>query len=308
MSELNELISRMFPFHKYTCNVVISTSSFIGEGEHKIFDYIRNQCNCTTCNIVYGLDADLFMLSLANLQYNNNIYLYRETPHFIKTIDSSLDPNKSYLIDIPELAKIINENLNNKSNIDRTLDYVFLCFLLGNDFLPHFPALNIRTNGIEYIMNAYKSVIGNNTIISNNCIQWRFMHKIISKLSENENDYINKEYFIRGKQEHNVINNKSEPSDINDTIMNLPITERQIEHYINPNERDWESRYYIKLFDMNPCDVRIKEICTNYLEGLEWVLNYYTIDCKDWRWSYKYCCSGGHFKKWSNGNITIWQR
>lgn len=310
MNELNLLLMRNFPVHKYTCKIKISTSSVIGEGEHKIFGYIRKQSVQNvdfhnTHNIVYGLDADLFMLALANLQYNKNIYLYRETPHFIKTIDSSLDPNKSYLIDIPVLATIINSNLNanknankNHNNIDRILDYVFLCFLLGNDFLPHFPALNIRTNGIEYIMNTYKSVIGNtsNTIILNNSIQWRFVHKIMNELSLSENDYINKEYYIRDKQQQNVINKKNEHThgtghtadDINNTVLNLPITDRHVEHYINPTENGWQSRYYKKLFDMNPSEARIKQICTNYLEGLEWSFKYYISNCPDWRWKYKY--------------------
>ena len=31
-------------------------------------------------------------------------------------------------------------------------DYVFISFILGNDFIPHTPMLNIRTNGISHIL------------------------------------------------------------------------------------------------------------------------------------------------------------
>jgi 5'-3' exoribonuclease 2 len=64
--------------------------------------------------------------------------------------------------------------------------------------------------------------------------------------------------------------------------------EREIETYINPNEKGWESRYYRELFDIEINDMRRKEICINYLEGLEWTMKYYTSGCPDWEWTYKY--------------------
>jgi 5'-3' exonuclease len=64
--------------------------------------------------------------------------------------------------------------------------------------------------------------------------------------------------------------------------------ERDIEIYINPNEKGWEQRYYRSLFDIEIDDSRRKEICINYLEGLEWTMKYYTSGCPDWEWNYKY--------------------
>ena len=83
--------------------------------------------------------------------------MFRETPEFIKSIDKNLDPNESYILDIPQLSNYIKNDLVvetfNKKYILQ--DYIFICFLLGNDFLPHFPSLNIRTQGFENIYNTY---------------------------------------------------------------------------------------------------------------------------------------------------------
>ena len=42
------------------------------------------------------------------------------------------------------------------------------------------------------------------------------------------------------------------------------------------------------MFDVEITEERKKQICVNYLEGLEWTMKYYTSGCPDWRWSYKY--------------------
>ena len=106
------------------------------------------------------------MLGLNHLPIAKHIYLYRETPEFIKSINSSLNPNESYVLDLPELSQAIistmnnGRKVNNKQQSNRLYDYIFLCFFLGNDFMPHFPAINIRINGIEIMINAYKKILG----------------------------------------------------------------------------------------------------------------------------------------------------
>tara|TARA_B100000767_G_scaffold113791_1_gene108568 strand:+ start:55 stop:828 length:774 start_codon:yes stop_codon:yes gene_type:complete len=158
---------------------------------------------------------------------------------------------------------------------------------MGNDFLPHFPALNIRTTGIDRIMDAYKSVIGttNENLTNGDTIRWNNLRKVIMKLADTEDKLMIEEYQIREKQARNT---KSRSGKLDEKFTSIPMLDRSVELYINPHENGWEERYYQRLFDVKIDDERRKEICVNYLEGLEWTLKYYTTGCCNWRWSYKY--------------------
>jgi 5'-3' exonuclease len=273
-------------FTKYD-NVEIYSSNNPGEGEHKIFEYIRKHpAQHTNMNtVIYGLDADLIMLCISHKEYCKNLYLYRETPHFIRSIAPSLEPNSTYLLDISNLIKYIQQDVNKMLN-----DYVFVCFLLGNDFLPHFPALNIRTTGMATILATYKLVFksgDNNLVSSEKNIIWKNLRLFISELAKQEHDILCDEYWVRDKWERRV-----KPCKTNDDKMekfnNIPTKNRDIENMIDPFSRGWRERYYTNLLDINPTVENIKRLCINYLEGLEWTYRYYTDSCYDWRWKYKY--------------------
>ena len=281
--------------------IIVSSSAEPGEGEHKIYEYIREHPDYhrQSQTIIYGLDADLIMLTLNHLHISEHLYLYRETPEFIKTIDRTLNPNENYLLDIPLFAKtIINELAPQpfatmKLDNDILFDYILLCFFLGNDFLPHFPALNIRTTGIDHLLNAYKFVFAGSkeTLTRGREIIWKNLRKFIAHLATNELDYIKDEYVQREKASKRLQYQRPEAHtqvDKQDENLLLPLKERAQEIYINPLDAGWEARYYKVLFQTAIDDDRRKEISTNYLAGLEWTMKYYSTGCADWRWQYHY--------------------
>ena len=231
------------------------------------------------------------MLSIFHLKYSKNIYVFRETPDFFKhMLPAGAVADEPHFLDIRQLSVSILCEMNCKfSNQFRINDYVFLCFFLGNDFLPHFPAMNIRTHGITALLDIYRMCIGNDRdsyLISPNTnrIQWKKVGQFIKEIAKNEKQLLSQEYAVRKKFDRfNFVEKTVEEKE--DLLLNSPIIYRAKEKFICVEQPFWEDRYYQALFHPN---VNINEICRNYYEGLEWVYTYYNSECLDWRWKYNY--------------------
>lgn len=279
--------------------VVVSGSDEPGEGEHKMFQYMRDNALINETIAVYGLDADLIMLSLFHCFACENIFIFRETPEFGKALlgDSFKDDELLYL-DHRALSNAILSDMGvpeSKNARGKIYDYIFACFLLGNDFLPHFPALNIRTHGNYTILELYNKLFakypdrGFISLETGN-IQWRWVKVFLQELAKGETVSIINEYSSRAKLEKRFYptNTKEERENAFD---NIPTIYRAEEHYIHPGTPGWENRYYKVAFHLNETSYSktfVDELCNNYLEGLEWTFRYYTEGCPHWRWKYNY--------------------
>lgn len=283
----------------------LSLSNIKGEGEHKIFNNIRKEINHERNILIYGMDADLIMLSLNHLKYCKNIYLFRETPDFINNINNNFNINEKYYMKINLLAieiykLILKDNdtqyLNNNNITDlqhfynKISDYIFMCFMLGNDFIPHSPALNIRTNGLTILLELYKTLFSNNEFLTNitsKQIYWSNFKKFIHKIAENEEFFVKNNFDISNKPKF-YKNNTIEDKIYKYTC--TPLWEKNHEHFINPHEKCWEYRYYYCIFNKNIDHDKlfISNISNDYLKILLWTFIYYCDDCINWKYFYNY--------------------
>ena len=179
--------------------VIISDATVPGEGEHKIMEFIRSQRSSpehdpNTRHVIYGLDADLIMLGLAT--HEPHFRVLREDVFFqeskartchicgqkghiaeackgeAKPKDGDFDEKDKALADKPFIwlhVSILREYLAAELyvpqqpfsfDLERALDdWVFMCFFVGNDFLPHLPSLDIRENGIDTLIAIWRDNI-----------------------------------------------------------------------------------------------------------------------------------------------------
>ena len=230
----------------------------------------------------------------------------REAPQFSRKIlpANINDENELLFLDTHLLTdSILNEMHCVKKNKMRIYDYVFMCFLLGNDFLPHFPCINIRRNGIDQLMKIYSIHMGkydDRYFISKDTmeIQWKWVKLFFHEIGKLEHGYFVEEYTFRNKQSnnhnynHKTKNKGKEPKPIEierlETVERVCMEYRGDEHYICPTDEGWEYRYYHITTNEKPTPELISKITHNYIEGLEWVFKYYTQGCPHWQWKYNY--------------------
>lgn len=159
--------------------VILSGHETPGEGEHKVMDFIRYQrsqpgYNPDTRHCLYGLDTDLIMLGLSS--HEPNFILLREEFKLTgKKNDATrgksnrVDPSKvnfnilylSLLRDYIERDFApLKPNLSFKLDLESIIDdWILICFLIGNDFIPHTPHLHIHKGALPKIMEVYQSTL-----------------------------------------------------------------------------------------------------------------------------------------------------
>ena len=257
-------------------DVIFSNEKSPGEGEHKIINYIRFHGNPTDSFCIHGLDADLIMLSLGT--HLPNFWILREDLY-----DSN---NEFFLIDIgntrKDLATIMDWNDSNdtdkktvKFNPEYAVnDFIFMCFMVGNDFLPHVPSLEIIEGGIDQMLDVYKNVgesYGHLTSNVNGDVI--FTKKSLSVFLGTISQY-----------DKGILENKLLKKDHFFPDLLLEKNAKFIDGKYQLNMKKYREDYYNKCFS----NINIKELCHQYFVGMQWVLSYYTRGVPDWRWCFKH--------------------
>ena len=268
MNELDKGLTHYFRNHASRYDFFkLSTSKEAGEGEHKLFEWIRThpELHQDKKTLIYGLDSDLIVLSLQHLQYGE-IRLLREAPAFM------LSDRELHILDIPLLAKSIEEVIGK----DKLSDYILMTLFLGNDFMPHFPSIQLRTNGFDILFQIYISTIEPNEYLFQKEIQWNMLEKFIKALACKEEMCMIKEYHSRNRYQVDTSTEEKRQ-------LNTPMLKREKEHFICPIKKGWQKRYYDTLLPVDP-----KIVSDHYLKMFAWNMKYYTKGCTDWSYAYPY--------------------
>lgn len=286
-----------------------------GEGEHKILQHIKNNYIDNQVSVIYGLDADLIFLSLSINK--DNVYLLRENYHFNKNNNKSIpkELNEDDIINNVEedlnyvsidetkdcLNRTVIDEIEDKmgciydSEKDFSVDLIFLCYLLGNDFLPHLPSIDIKIGGLGKLINVYVDLFcengGFDLVYDKTMINQKILLAIFERLSGSETYYFSKR-LKKHIQDHKERKPKREKS-YDAAISNLEnLKNIKIHDPIKLGEgtpKIWKYKYYEHYFSAtNNQDKLIEDMCKEYIKGIKWVTEYYFNECPCWRWFYPY--------------------
>lgn len=262
-------------------HVWFSTSGIPGEGEHKIIHHIKSLKQKNKTLVIYGLDADLIFLSVS--LKDQNVLLLRES---VKMDKKSNDTEFTW-VDLEIFKKEIMIKMNSQSE-NSVVDFIFLCFLLGNDFIPKVPTLNIYKNAIPFLIfeyNNHKNNNGKKFLVNEKSLEINiaFFKEILHSISVRESFTLQKQFIeYRDRTLNKKFNSEYEKEKF--------IYERVLDHKDDlelKGKKIMEDKkvYYSRFFNS---EKKVHTIVHHYLKILEWCLNYYFKSVISWDYHYPY--------------------
>jgi hypothetical protein len=234
-----------------------------GEGEHKIMAQWRRGIYKGPI-AVYGLDADLIVLSLLGQATNQleTIWLFREVKPLAKALDKPLESANALPTYEWFSIDLLRDHLMHNKN-HSIISYCFAMSILGNDFLPSSLGLKMRDGGHDELLHCLLELIDSDmNIIEENLIE------LFRRLSQTEHHRIMN--YIKGKQRQASYSTEKGLGE-----QNWPLSQ------IEDLRGDWVARY-TKLAGPS-----IKS-CIEYINGIKWIWSYYTGKSVCYNWYYPY--------------------
>lgn len=250
--------------------IIVSGWEEDDEGEHKIFRYVRGG------NVlIYGLDSDMIMLSLLHPEIQ--ITLMREKD------DVDVDNPKPEHFNYMSIKSL--RGVHAKHDDGFIDDFVLLCMLIGNDFLPPLSHLSIKNDDIDKVVSLYLRVYartrqrivtrGSPTLVNFNALRALLQELAATEDTDMHNACVNY-YEMRPRRGR---------GDMKWT--NYPLEHKHPQNIL-ANRPGWRMDYYHHLFHQPD----VTSITQKYLEGLEWNMRYY-LDHRNpkCQWFYEYSYS-----------------
>jgi len=235
--------------------IIYSGHTIHGEGEHKMFKYLRElnvKLNNYTC--VVGDDADLILLAAKNQLCKMSIYVNR-TNTFLNTFKL-----RNMLFD--ELTSGVNRSVS-YSNVIR--DFVLITGLLGNDFIPALVSTKEVKDSLNIIIQTY-SKLALNLTNSDGSIIWKNYAIYLRNLSRHESSLLVKRLEYKYK---------APIFGLNDSLENPIYNGRKLSS-AKVNMEKFEDLYYQNYYPIYKLDKSsIKKIIMYYFRMVQWYLFYY---------------------------------
>ncbi|KAJ9516840.1 hypothetical protein QJQ45_027260, partial [Haematococcus lacustris] len=265
--------------------IIFSGHDVPGEGEHKIMEFIRwekrspdfapNQRHC-----LYGLDADLIMLSLVT--HEPHFCLLREVVSYTggnrgqPAREALENPSAEnfVLFHISLLREYLELEFKNvvlpfPLDVERIVDdFVLFCMLIGNDFLPgeldrrRLEVLLVRLGALEQAVLEERAKVPCPVASS-------------PLLGALEGD-------AEGEEEAALPLPSAEP-----TMMSREARQLMLGGQGARGLQLWKERWYTEKLGARSPEER-RAVVDSYLQGLHWVLEYYYRGVASWNWYYPY--------------------
>lgn len=278
-------------------SVIYSSHLVPGEGEHKIMSYYRSgKFPHKGQHVLYGLDADLIMLSM--LVPVNNIFLIRE------------DFNK--VINIERLKAALRDSAPEPCKETSIQDFVALTYLLGNDFIPHGPTHNSTYSLVEGLLGSYNKTskpLTRKLKSGINSIDFTVLADILEDYGTDQYDLLAEEAteYYNIKREKNIdkltVPELIAKEEVYNRFFEVSIVEEELVLPTGKIKRKafdpdrFRSGWYTNELGIkgnnpfkfpDPTVSDIEDMCNKYIEGIAWSFRYYQNKHTDTEWSYPY--------------------